>query len=88
MLVSLNRGGEAAESATQILVGNLSVFFWVLVVGFGRVYPFLVHTNAFARHRHGYLSGILAGAGIVIAGLFVRYLVVAAAIPITMTGPG
>jgi formate-dependent nitrite reductase membrane component NrfD len=88
IFVSLNRGGEAAESAKLIIMGNRSVIFWVLVVGFGMVYPFLVHVYAFARHSHGYLSGILSGVGIVIAGLFVRYLVVAAAVPITMTGPG
>jgi polysulfide reductase chain C len=84
MFVSLSRGGEAAESAKLILMGNRSIIFWVLVMGFGMVYPFMVHVYAFARHSHGYLSGILSGAGIVIAGLFVRYLIVAAAIPITM----
>jgi hypothetical protein len=56
----------------------------VLVIGFGMIYPFMVHVYAFARHSHGFLSGILSGAGIVIAGLFVRYLIVAAAIPIVM----
>jgi polysulfide reductase chain C len=84
LIVSLGRGGEAAESARLILIGNRSVVFWVLVIGFGMVYPFMVHVYAFARHSHGFLSGILSGAGIVIAGLFVRYLIVAAAIPITM----
>ena len=39
---------------------------------------------ALARHSHGYLSGILSGAGIVMAGLFVRYLIVAAAIPVAV----
>jgi polysulfide reductase chain C len=84
MFVSLNQGGEAAESAKLILIGNRSVVFWVLVIGFGMVYPFMVHVYAFARQSHGFLSGILSGAGIVIAGLFVRYLIVAAAIPIAM----
>jgi polysulfide reductase chain C len=81
---SLQRGGEAAESAKLILMGYRSVVFWVLVIGFGMVYPFMVHVYAFARHSHGYFSGILSGAGIVIAGLFVRYLIVAAAIPVAM----
>lgn len=84
MFLSLSRGGEAAESAKLILMGNRSVIFWVVVMGFGMVYPFLVHVYAFARHSHGYVSGILSGAGIVIAGLFVRYLIVAAAIPVTL----
>ena len=79
---ALQQGGEAAESARLILTGNGSVVFWVLVIGFGMVYPFMVHVYAFARHSHGYISGILSGVGIVIAGLFVRYLIVAAAIPV------
>ncbi|HSR31070.1 MAG TPA: NrfD/PsrC family molybdoenzyme membrane anchor subunit [Anaerolineae bacterium] len=84
LITALNGGGEAAESAKLILVGNRSVVFWLVVVGFGMVYPLMVHVYAFARHSHGYLSGILSGAGIVIAGLFVRYLIVAAAIPVTV----
>jgi polysulfide reductase chain C len=82
--LALNQGGEAAESARLILVGRSSVVFWVLVVGFGLLYPLMVHAYAFARQSHGYLSGILSGVGIVIAGLFVRYLIVAAAIPVTV----
>jgi formate-dependent nitrite reductase membrane component NrfD len=84
LILALNRGGEAAESARLIVLGNRSVTFWVLVVGFGMVYPFMVHVYAFARKSHGYVSGILSGVGIVIAGLFVRYLIVAAAIPVTV----
>ncbi len=82
--LALYQGGEAAESAKLILMGNRAVIFWVLVIVFGMIYPFMVHVYAFARHSHGFLSGILSGAGIVIAGLFVRYLIVAAAIPIAM----
>lgn len=84
LVLALNQGGEAAESARLILVGKSSVVFWVLVVGFGLLYPLLVHAYAFARHAHGYVSGLLSGTGIVIAGLFVRYLIVAAAIPVTV----
>jgi formate-dependent nitrite reductase membrane component NrfD len=84
MILSLAKGGEAAESAKVILVGGQSVAFWVLVIGLGMIYPFSVHAYAYARHKHGFISSILAGAGIVIAGLFVRHLVVAAAIPLTL----
>jgi formate-dependent nitrite reductase membrane component NrfD len=76
------KGGEAAESARLILFGRASVTFWVVVIAFGMVYPFMVHVYAVARHAHGYISGLLSGVGIVIAGLFVRYLIVAAAIPV------
>jgi formate-dependent nitrite reductase membrane component NrfD len=84
LVTALNKGGEAAESARLILTGPGSVAFWVLVVGCGMVYPLVVHVYALARHRHGYLSGILSGAGLVMAGLFVRYLIVAAAVPVTV----
>jgi formate-dependent nitrite reductase membrane component NrfD len=84
LILALNQGGEAAESVRLIVLGNRSVVFWVLVVGFGLFYPFMVHVYAIARHSHGYASGILSGVGIVIAGLFVRYLIVAAAIPVTV----
>jgi formate-dependent nitrite reductase membrane component NrfD len=80
----LAQGGEAAESVRLILTGNRSLVFWIVVAGFGLLYPLLVHAYAFARHSHGYISGILSGVGIVIAGLFVRYLIVAAAIPLTV----
>jgi formate-dependent nitrite reductase membrane component NrfD len=84
LFFALRQGGEAAESAKLILTGTRSVIFWVLVIAFGMVYPFMVHVYAFARHSHGHVSGVLSGAGIVIAGLFVRYLIVAAAIPVTV----
>ncbi len=84
LTVALFQGGEAAESARLILMGEGMVLFWVLVVGFGMIYPFMVQVYALARHSHGYLSGLLSGAGIVIAGLFVRYLIVVAAIPVTV----
>lgn len=84
LVTALNQGGEAAESAKLILTGEGSLAFWLIVIGFGMVYPLMVHVYAFARHSHGYVSGILSGVGIVIAGLFVRYLIVAAAIPVTV----
>jgi polysulfide reductase chain C len=84
MILALAKGGEAAESAKLILFGSQSVVFWVLVIGTGMIYPFTVHAYAYASHKHGFVSSILAGAGIVVAGLFVRHLVVAAAIPLTL----
>jgi formate-dependent nitrite reductase membrane component NrfD len=84
LVMALMQGGVAAESAKLILIGKSSVVFWVLVMGFGMFYPLMVHVYAFARKAHGYRSGVLSGAGIVIAGLFVRYLIVAAAIPVAI----
>jgi len=81
---ALGQGGEAAESANLILTGAGSLIFWIVVAGLGMVFPLVVNLYALARGSHGYVVGILAGAAIVLAGLFVRYLIVAAAIPVTV----
>ena len=81
---ALGQGGEAAESANLILTGAGSLIFWIVVAGLGMVFPLVVNIYALARGSHGYVVGILAGAAIVLAGLFVRYLIVAAAIPVTV----
>ena len=81
---SLSQGGEAAESARWVLTGPGALLFWVMIGGFGLLYPLMVHSYALARHSHGYISGILSGAGIVIAGVFVRYLIIAAAVPVSI----
>ena len=82
--MALDQGGEAAESANLILTGAGSLIFWIVVAGLGMVFPLVVNIYALARGSHGYVVGILAGAAIVLAGLFVRYLIVAAAIPVTV----
>jgi len=84
LYTAFNQGGEAAASVELIVSGPGAAVFWVLVIGFGMLLPFLIHGNALVRHKHGFLSSILAGVGIVIAGLFVRYLVVAAAVPLAL----
>jgi formate-dependent nitrite reductase membrane component NrfD len=84
LFTAFNQGGEAAESVQLIVSGPGSLLFWVMVIGFGMVYPFVVSVYALIRHKHGYISGILSGVGIVVAGLFVRYLIVAAAIPLSL----
>ena len=81
---ALRQGGEAAESANLILTGAGSLIFWIVVAGLGLAFPLLLNLYALVRGSHGYVVGILAGAAIVLAGLFVRYLIVAAAIPVTV----
>lgn len=82
--ISFQKGGEAAESVQLILTGSGSLIFWIVVAGLGLVFPFVLNVYALLRGSHGYVVGILAGAAIVVAGLFVRYLIVAAAIPVTV----
>lgn len=78
---ALSAGGAAAEAARLVMYGPLSIIFWVGVVLIGLVYPFVVHAYAIGAGRHSLLSGIGSGIGIVVAGLFLRYLIVTAGIP-------
>jgi polysulfide reductase chain C len=81
LLVALNLGGEAAQSAAYVLSGPLSAAFWVGVVLPGLVYPFVVHAYAIGAGRHSIASGLGSGAGILIAGIFLRYIIVASGVP-------
>lgn len=82
--IAFQKGGEAAESAQLILTGAGSLIFWIVVAGLGLAFPLVLNLYALVRGSHGYVVGVLAGAAIVVAGLFVRYLIVAAAIPVTV----
>jgi polysulfide reductase chain C len=81
LIMALSQGGAAAESAQMIMYGPLRLTFWVGVVLIGLIYPFVVHAYAIGAGRHSLWSGIGSGVGIVLAGLFLRYLIVTAGIP-------
>jgi formate-dependent nitrite reductase membrane component NrfD len=84
LLIANGKGGVAAESVRVMLTGAGAPIFWGLVVVPGLAFPFVVHAYAIGAHRHGLWSGILSGLGIVIAGLFLRYLIVFASIPVLL----
>jgi len=81
LITALSSGGAAGDSARIIMYGPLRIVFWVGVVLFGLVYPFVVHAYAIGAGRHSLVSGIGSGVGIVVAGLFLRYLILTAGIP-------
>jgi polysulfide reductase chain C len=81
LITALSSGGAAAESARMVMYGPLRIIFWLGVVLVGLVYPFVVHAYAIGAGRHSLWSGIGSGVGIVVAGLFLRYLIVTAGIP-------
>ncbi|UCC62405.1 MAG: polysulfide reductase NrfD [Anaerolineae bacterium] len=81
LLVAMEQGGAAAQSAVFIMTGSVSITFWVGVVLLGLVYPFVVHAYAVGAGRHSLASGLGSGAGIVIAGMFLRYIIIASGIP-------
>lgn len=84
LFLALQRGGAAAQSAQMVLMGPMSTVFWILVVLFGLLIPFVVHAYAYGARQHAVAGGVLSGAGIVIAGLFLRYIIVAGGIPVTL----
>jgi polysulfide reductase chain C len=84
LITALSSGGAAAESARLVMYGPLRIVFWVGVVLIGLVYPFVVHAYAIGAGQHSLWSGIGSGVGIVVAGLFLRYLIVTAGVPAFM----
>jgi polysulfide reductase chain C len=84
LLVALNQGEGAAQSATYILSGPLSVTFWAGVVLPGLVYPFVVYAYAIVAGRHSIAFDLGSGAGIVIAGMLLRYIIVASGVPVAL----
>lgn len=73
-------GGAAAQAAQDIVVGPHSIVFWVLIVLPGFVYPFIVHAYAAGLGQHSPLLGLGSGFGIIIGGLFLRYLIIVSGI--------
>ncbi|HIQ00918.1 MAG TPA: hypothetical protein EYH30_02120 [Anaerolineales bacterium] len=81
LITAFLSGGAAAQSARDIVVGPHSIVFWVLIVVPGFIYPFIVHAYAAGLGRHSPASGLGSGIGIVVAGLFLRYLIIVSGIP-------
>jgi polysulfide reductase chain C len=81
---ALGSGGAAAESARLVLFGPLSVIFWVGVVLIGLVFPFAVYLYNLGSNRHPWLLAVSTGTCVILAGLFLRYLIITAGIPAVM----
>ena len=81
LITALVDGGSAAQSAREIIAGTHAVVFWVLIVLPGFIFPFVVHAYAAGLGRHSLVSGVGSGVGIVVAGLFLRYLILVSGIP-------
>ncbi len=81
LVVALGQGGAAAQSARFIIAGPLSIAFWLGVVLLGLVYPFVVHAYAVGAGRHSIASGLGSGAGLITAGMCLRYIIVASGVP-------
>jgi formate-dependent nitrite reductase membrane component NrfD len=82
LLYSANSlGGAGAMSANIMVVGHMRAAFWIGFVAIGLVFPFVVHAYAIGAGSHSPISGIGSGLGIVVAGLFLRYIILASGMP-------
>jgi polysulfide reductase chain C len=76
----------AAQSVGMLLSGRYSVFFWVGIVLIGIFGPMLVYMYEVVLHRSLKLSWVLIGDGsVLLGGLVLRYLVIAAGLPVILT---
>jgi formate-dependent nitrite reductase membrane component NrfD len=81
LITAFVNGGAASQAALDIVIGPHSLVFWLLIVLPGFVFPFLVHAYAVGLGQHSPFSGLGAGVGIVVAGLFLRYLILVSGLP-------
>jgi formate-dependent nitrite reductase membrane component NrfD len=81
LITAFTNGGAASQAALDIVIGPHSLVFWLLIVLPGFIFPFVVHAYAVGLGRHSPLSGLGSGVGIVVAGLFLRYLILVSGLP-------
>jgi formate-dependent nitrite reductase membrane component NrfD len=81
LITAFVNGGAASQAALDIVIGPHSLVFWLLIVLPGFIFPFVVHAYAVGLGRHSPFSGLGSGVGIVVAGLFLRYLILASGLP-------
>jgi polysulfide reductase chain C len=81
LITAFVNGGAASRAALDIVIGPHSLVFWLLIVLPGFVFPFVVHAYAVGLGGHSPFSGLGSGIGIVVAGLFLRYLILVSGIP-------
>jgi len=74
-------GGAASLATSLVISGPLRVVFWAFVVLPGLFIPFMVHVYAIGAGRHSPVWGIVSGVCIVMAGLFLRYLIISPGVP-------
>jgi formate-dependent nitrite reductase membrane component NrfD len=83
LVLALRHGGVAAEAVWALATGHNSVIFWALFVVPGLVLPLAVLVLGVVG-VHRWSLEVIAGIGIIFAGLILRYLVLISGIPATL----
>ncbi|MGD2143265.1 MAG: polysulfide reductase NrfD [Anaerolineae bacterium] len=81
LITAFANGGAASQAALDIVIGPHSLVFWLLIVLPGFIFPFVVHAYAVGLGGHSAFSGLGSGVGIIVAGLFLRYLILISGLP-------
>lgn len=86
LFIVANGSVTAAQSVELLLLGKYSLFFWIGIVFFGVVDPLLIYIYEVVLHRPLKPYWVLiSDSSVILGGLVLRYLVIAAAVPIILT---
>ena len=85
LLIISQSSVEGTMSVGMLLSGALSGQFWLLVVALGMIIPIIISIFEFRGHGQlGMKFVLIADFSILIGGLFLRYLVLAAGVPLLL----
>ncbi len=86
LFIVANGSVTAAQSVDLLLSGKFALFFWIGIVFFGIVDPMLIYIYEVVLGKPLAPRWILISDGsVILGGLVLRYLVVAAAVPVILT---
>jgi formate-dependent nitrite reductase membrane component NrfD len=85
LFITANASGAAANAVANLMTGSIAWLFWLGVVFFGIVDPLLIYVYEVVLKRPLMSYGMIISDGSVLVGGFVlRFLVLAAATPVTL----
>ncbi|MBI4788223.1 MAG: polysulfide reductase NrfD [Chloroflexi bacterium] len=86
LFIVANGSVTAALSVDLLLTGQYSLYFWIGIVFFGVVDPLIIYIYEIVLHRPLKPYWVLiSDSSVILGGLVLRYLVIAAAVPIVLT---
>lgn len=94
LFITSSNSAAGWNSVASLVAGDFALLFWVGFVAVGLVIPTLLETwllffsaKEFEESRKAHLISAASDAGVLIGGFLLRYLVLVAALPVTMAVP-
>lgn len=85
LFISANGSEAASESVRLLTTGRLSIFFWIGVIFFGIVDPLIIYIYEVLMHKPLMpFAMIVSDGSVLLGGAALRYLALAAAVPIAL----